>query len=196
MRPALRYALVLVLGAGLGAGVAVAQLRQGLADAGVANGPWRTAEGLGTADATLTTRALVALRGLLALPDREAIYYTASEDSAGQPLDGRCSYAVSGGTMPTRWWSITVYDSAGYLIPNPAGRHSIGSAALPPEAQGDWQVLIADAAPSGSEAAAVVPIGRPGPFELTLRAYHPRPALLANRATVPLPRIERLECAS
>lgn len=190
MRSGLRYGLMLVVGLALGIGVAVVQLRQSFASMGIENGPWRTGEKVGTADASVATRATVALRGLLALPEREAIYFNAATDSAGRPLQGKCRYTVSGGAMDARWWSLTLYDSEGYLIPNSATVYSLGSAALSPEEANRWQVEIS------REKTGRHWIAMPDdqPFELTLRAYHPSADLLRQRGTVTLPSIERGEC--
>ncbi|MFN3473237.1 MAG: DUF1214 domain-containing protein [Blastomonas sp.] len=192
MRSGFRYGLMLVVGLALGVATAVLQLRQSFASDGITNGPWRTGEKIGTADASVATRASVALRGLLALPEREAIYFNAATDSAGRPLIGRCRYRVSGGAIDARWWSLTLYDAKGYLIPNAARTHSLGSAALDPAEVDEWQVAI------GRDNAIGHWIAMPDnqPFELTLRAYHPSARLLRQRGSVDLPRIEREECAS
>lgn len=192
MHVGVRYGLMLIAGLALGAGAAVMQLRESFAEDGIANGPWRTASNVGTVDASVATRAMVALRGLLALPEREAIYFNAAIDSAGRPLTGRCTYRVRGSTIDARWWSLTLYDSSGYLIANPAGAHSLGSAALDPAEVDDWQVVIGGEPRDGHWIA--MPDGQP--FELTLRAYHPSSQLLRKRGSATLPAIERGECVS
>jgi hypothetical protein len=190
MHTGFRYGLMLVAGLALGVGAAVLQLRASFAADGIANGPWRTAQKVGTADASAATRASVALRGLLALPEREAIYFNAAEDSDGRKLTGKCRYRVTGGALDARWWSLTLYDTKGYLIPDATDSHSLGSAALGPAEADRWQVEI------GREATGPhwIAIADDQPFELTLRAYHPSPKLLAARGTTALPRIDRLEC--
>lgn len=192
MRSVVRYGVMLVVGLALGVGVAVLQLRQSFAADGVSNGPWRTASNVGTADASVATRASVALRGLLALPEREAIYFNAAEDSDGRPLTGQCSYRVTGGKLDARWWSLTLYNSKGYLIPNRAGAYSLRSAVLGPTEVNDWQVDV------GREQAGAHWIAMPSDqkFELTLRAYHPSAQLLRQRGSAALPTIERGACKS
>ncbi|MFN3818039.1 DUF1214 domain-containing protein [Blastomonas sp.] len=190
MHQGFRYGLMLVAGLALGAGAAVAQLRQSFAADGIRNGPWTTGSEVGTDDASVGTRASIALRGLLALPETEAIYFNASTDSQDRKLTGECRYRVTGGKLDARWWSLTLYDEAGYLVPNSTRSYSLGSAALNPAEADRWQVDIARD-PEGPHWIAM-PDDRP--FELTLRAYHPSPELLAARGTVALPRIERMEC--
>ncbi|WP_052129610.1 DUF1214 domain-containing protein [Sphingomonas sp. 35-24ZXX] len=190
MRSGFRYGLMLAAGLAIGVGTAVVQLRQSFAAFGIDNGPWHTGTNVGTADASVATRATVALRGLLALPEREAIYFNATTDSAGRTLDGRCAYRVTGGAIDARWWSLTLYDAKGYLIPNPASVYSVGSAAILPEESNRWTVDIARER-TGAHWIAMPDDQR---FELTLRAYHPSRDLLGRRGSVPLPRIERQEC--
>ncbi len=192
MRSGYRYGLMMVAGLALGIGLAVLQLRQSFAANGIINGAWRTAQNVGTTDASVATGASVALRGLLALPEREAIYFNAATDITGRTLTGKCRYRVSGGAMDARWWSLTLYDSKGYLIANRASSHSLGSAALSPAEANDWQVEI------GRDKTDARWIAMPDDqgFELTLRAYHPSARLLGQRGSVALPRIERLECRS
>ncbi|WP_373486816.1 DUF1214 domain-containing protein, partial [Blastomonas sp.] len=124
--------------------------------------------------------------------EREAIYFNASTDSADAPLSGRCRYRVRGQAVAARWWSLTLYDSKGYLIANQADVYSLGSAALSPDEADDWSLVIGRA----REGDHWIPVASAEPFELTLRAYHPAPELLAGRGTAQLPVIERLGCAS
>lgn len=190
MQGRVRYGLMLVIGLAIGAGTAVTQLRQSFAANDISNGPWQTSRNVGTRDASIATRASVALRGLLALPEREAIYFNAARDSEGRKLTAKCSYRVTGGALDARWWSLTLYDREGYLITNPAHSYSVGSAALDAAESRSWQVSISRK-PQGKH---WIALPADQNFELTLRAYHPSPALLARRATTPLPRIERAEC--
>jgi hypothetical protein len=96
MRPALRYLIAVLAGAGIGVGGAAWSVRSGALASGVRLGPWTSGTDFGSAAASARTRAAVALRGLLALPAREARYYNAAVDGAGEPLDGRCTYRVEG----------------------------------------------------------------------------------------------------
>src|SRR5688572_8065706 len=77
-----RYLVCGLAGVALGAGAGVYSVRAGAFGSSVRIGPWATGTDFGTAEAGAYTRAVVALRGLLALPAREARYYTAREDDA------------------------------------------------------------------------------------------------------------------
>jgi len=177
-----------------GSAFAAWQIRSGANVLSIENGPWRTADNIGSAEAGLHTRAVVALQGLLGLPDSEAIYYNAIVDSAGDALDGSCTYRVSGGQLPTRWWSITAYADDNYLIPNDTGYYSVGSGQLTDDLKNNWVVSVA---PDNIDGAGLpwIPVAIGQNFQLMLRAYHPEPELLNDRETVSLPRIEKKECA-
>ena len=191
MRDTLRYLLTIALGLAAGAAFAVHTVRTGAFASDISIGPWQTGRDFGTADASARTRAVVALRGLLALPAKEARYYTAAVDSAGRPLDGRCRYRVVGGALPAQWWSLTLYDPDGYLVANPASRFSVESAAVvrdrpagaTPEMaailatqlamEGRWTIAVSPSPGPGVPTPNWIPTGGVARFALTLRLYLP-----------------------
>jgi hypothetical protein len=182
-----RFALAVLLGLATGVTFAVVQIRAGLGAGQIANGPWSTAKTFGTKDASALVRAQVALSGLLALPAKEAMYFTARIDSRGRPLEGRCSYMVRGNALDARWWSLTLYRGKGWLVPNAQNRWSFGSAALPRDG---WAVVVSPDPVGGNW----LPTGGAERFDLTLRAYHPGDALLGAPESAALPTIERWKC--
>jgi len=115
MRPWIRYLICGFLGVLLGVGGAAWSIRIGALGSARTIGAWTTGKDYGTAEASAYTRAVVALRGLLALPATEARYYNAAVDSAGQ----------------------------GYLVANQPGIYSVGSAGLPSAEQAHWSVSVA-----------------------------------------------------
>ena len=210
MRTALRYVTTIVIGAVIGVGAAVQTIRAGALGSNVSIGPWQTGLDFGTVDASAKTRAIVALRGLLALPAREARYYTAGTDDAGQPLDGRCRYRVTGGVLPGKWWSITLYNRAGYLVANTANRYSVESATVAPRAatatagmdprvmqamfaaERGWAITVAPTPPATR--AQWLPTGNIDKFELTLRTYLPPDGGVGNPSRAALPAIMKEGC--
>ncbi|QLC21790.1 DUF1214 domain-containing protein [Parasphingopyxis sp. CP4] len=180
MRMALRILLALILGAAIGLTVTWLSLRAGISAFEERTGPWVTSQQFGSAEASDRSRAIVALRGLMALTAREAIYFNAATDSEGQALEGGCRYQVTGPSVDARWWSVTAYGTDSHLIPNDGHAYSAG---------GD-----------GAEPVMAITSPEPGPgeiatqdgeaFELTLRAYGPGDGLLDGE----LPVIERLGC--
>jgi len=177
---------------GIVAGIllAVHSVSSGVFGSQTAIGPWTTGSDFGTADASAKTRAVVARRGLLALPASEARYYNAAVDDSGQALNGHCRYRISGGALPARWWSLTVYDGDGYLVKNDPGVYSIGSAALRPDEQVRWNVAVAPNKQPGNW----LPSGNIDHFELTLRVYLPADGGSGNLERTQLPAITREAC--
>ncbi|HUS23833.1 MAG TPA: hypothetical protein VM369_02715, partial [Candidatus Binatia bacterium] len=66
------------------------------------NGPWTTMAATGSAHANPSERAAVAVAGIYALSQDEAIYFTAFTDDSGAPLTGRCAYRVHGAPPAAR----------------------------------------------------------------------------------------------
>jgi hypothetical protein len=191
VKPWARYLIAVVTGLGAGVGGAAWTVRSGTFASGVEIGPWRTGTDFGTAAASARTRAVVARSGLLALPAREARYYTAATDEVGAPLDGRCAYRVTGGAQPGRWWSLTLYDADGYLVANDADRFSVPSAALAPHERDDWTIVVAPDRRPGHW----LPTGGIDRFDLTLRTYLPPGAGRTTPSRAQLPRIVKMGCA-
>lgn len=191
MKPWVRYLIGAVVGILIGTGGAIWSVRAGALGSAERIGPWTTGRDFGTAQASAHTRAVVALKGLLALPATEARYYAAAVDDAGRPLEGRCRYVINGGGLPAKWWSLTLYDRAGYLVANQPGVYSVGSAGMPLSEQAHWTVVVAPQRQVGHW----LPTGGIDRFELTLRAYLPDDGGKGNFTQAQLPGIVRGACA-
>lgn len=87
-------------------------------------GPWESWTNAARRDSDPYTRAHFARLGMLPLSADISRTYVARQDSDGRNLHSSCEYAVEGTDFAARWWSITVFDSDGALIPNPSGRYS------------------------------------------------------------------------
>ncbi len=190
MRSWARYLVCGLAGLALGAGGAIYAVCVGGLGSSERAGPWRSGRDFGTAEASAFTRATVALHGLLALPAREARYYTVTTDGEGNPLDGKCRYLVKGGRSRGAWWSLTLYDRQGYLVANPANIWSIGSAALPEEEKNDWSVIVSPVREQGHW----LPTGGIERFALTLRIYLPDQGPPSGPPFEGLPLIGKLDC--
>jgi hypothetical protein len=180
------FTLALVLGLG-SAYVAIFTLR---GDAQVKNGPWQTNLLAGSAAADPYVRTYIALVGLLALSKNETIYYEATEDSAGEPLDGKCSYRIDGHDPDARWWSITVYGKDHFLLPNPRKRYSVSKSNIVKSADGSFSVRLSTTPDDGNWIAT----SEEG-FELTLRLYNPSPSVSQRPDAVALPTITKEACS-
>ncbi|MBJ7441854.1 MAG: DUF1214 domain-containing protein [Sphingopyxis sp.] len=186
-----RYAITLVGGIAVGLGAAWAITGGGLSGGAIVNGPWTTSLGFGTKATDPVTRAAVARAGLLALPAKETVYWSAKTDAAGAALDGNCRYRLSGKPLDARWWSVTIYDEAGYLVANPADIWSVNGANVALDARGEWRVTISPTKPADT---AWLPGTAGQPFHLTLRMYNPGKVFRANPAQAVLPQIVKEGC--
>jgi hypothetical protein len=134
----------------------------------------------------------VAAAGPLALNRSEAIYWSATEDSQGDPLMRGKSYRLTGEKPDARWWSITAYDEEGFLIPNLAGRYSVNSANVTYSREGRFEVRIGQPKQERNW----LPVDGSGSFYLTLRLYQPGPSLAGDPQHARLPQIEPMGSGS
>jgi hypothetical protein len=156
---------------------------------GLSNGPWRTNLAAGNSRSDPYTRARVAAHGLFALSSSEAIYFTATRDNDGEPLDGRCVYQVSGRDPDARWWSITAYGPDGYLIPNAAGRYSVSKTTVARELDGTFSIQVGGAGAGANW----IPLA-PERFSLSLRLYNPSELVALDPVHAALPTIKKVGC--
>ena len=188
MHWAVKAALLFVAGTILGLIATVATVWRGM-PSGVANGPWTTSLAIGSPQSDPYTRAAVALHGLLALKRDETIYFTATSDAAGNSLDGRCVYQITGSDPDTRWWSITAYGADDYLIANPAHRYSVAKTSVARNPNGSFDIQVG----GNANAANWIPTGS-GPFSLTLRLYNPGPTATLDPQDMALPQLKKVAC--
>ena len=158
---------------------------------GVPHAGWSYNPLAGSKGADPYTRLKVAIGGLLALDRSETIYFTTTTDSTGAALRADCRYRISGGSMPVRWWSITLYDK-GYLARNQDGAPSIDRTRAAPDAAGRWSAQLGGARPAQglwiSSATAT-------DLSLLLRFYNPDPAVVKDPTLAPMPVVTREACA-
>lgn len=189
------YLALIPAGLIFGFGYAVQSVRAGAFGSGERIGAWETGRDFGTADQGARARAVVALRGLLALPASEARYYTARFDDGGRALTANCAYRVTGGRLAAQFWTVTLYDDAGYLVPNDAQVFSVGNMTMPPVEQNRWTILVAPLRQPGRWLPTGGAAGRPDPIALTLRAYLPADGGEGNFTAAQLPSIRKEGCA-
>lgn len=192
MKPWHRISLAIVLGGVVGGGAAWQATGKGLGRGDIVNGPWSTALDYGMSGTDSLTRAAVARRGLLALPASETIYWQASVDSDGKPLNGSCTYALTGKALDARWWSVTYYDKAGFLVANPANLWSFSGTAISEVERAGWRVTISPAKPAAGH---WLPSAKGQDFDLTLRLYNPGSSFRQAPDKAALPALKREGCA-
>ena len=134
-------------------------------------------------DADPTIRAAVNLAGPGAHIAKEALYYGAAKDAAGQMLDGAHSYTItfSKADLPPvkAFWSLILYDKNYFLVDNPINRYAINdrSEGLVYGTDGSLQIVIQHDKPSGNVNWLPAPQGI---FSLILRLYLPEPSVLTS----------------
>lgn len=132
-----------------------------------------------------TYRAEIASVGLGANTPREAMYPVALTDAAGQLLNGSSSYRIvfrRGQAPPERaFWSLTMYDSTGYLVANVAHRYAIGSSHPPLHRRPDGSIVVIVSRRHPTEPGVNwLPAPAQG-FRLNLRIYRPKASALDGR---------------
>ncbi len=156
----------------------------------VSNGPWTTDLTSGGVDADMYTRARVAIAGLLALNKSETIYYIAKRDSAGEALDGNCSYRIEGRDPDARWWSITAYANDNFLIDTPSHNYAVSQTSVVRSADGTFVVRLSLAAEQQNWIAT-----SPDGFDVMLRLYNPGASVVQAPSAARLPSITREVCS-
>ncbi|HEX5006801.1 MAG TPA: DUF1254 domain-containing protein, partial [Hyphomonadaceae bacterium] len=161
--------------------------------ANVVNGWGYQEKGVGVASASDALRAGIALGGLAALPEEEAMYFQATTDETGAMLSGANRYiwrVPPGGVPASAFWSLTMYqaeaDGRYFLVENPIKRFSIGdrTPGLVKNADGSIDILIQRDKPEGNKAANWLPAAA-GQMRMSLRAYLPKKELLDRSWRVP-----------
>ncbi len=150
--------------------------------------------GVGEFAASDRVRAGIALGGLAALPENEAMYFhSLYEPNSTERLSGAHRYVwrvPPGGVPVDAFWSLTMYqpedDGRYFFTANPINRYSIGDRTdgLVKNADGSIDILIQRDKPDGAVAANWLP-SPAGPLRLALRAYLPKADLRERRWKVP-----------
>lgn len=153
---------------------------------------WYGSSVTGSRDADPWLRARVAVAGLLALNKSQAIYFTRKTDDAGERLREECRYRVTGGALPGQWWSVTVYAADNYLPLNDDDALSFDATEVKPDAAGQWSAVLSPVRPAGGEAWAST--RKAGEFDITLRIYQPSAKAQGDYASIPMPRVTKLDC--
>ena len=145
---------------------------------------------VGSRNADAYTRAIVARTGLLALERSEAIYFHRFVDDEGVRLREDCAYELSGGAMPARWWSITIYAADDFLPVNGDDAFSVDATQVSATAD-KWKVRVA---PDRADQPHWISTRNAGEFNLALRLYNPAESIASAPEQVPYPKIVRTAC--
>ncbi len=157
------------------------------------SGPWVAWTAQARVDADPYTRAHFARRGTLDLNADTATTYVARTDQTGAALDASCVYEVTGEQLDADWWSLTLYDSDGRLIPNAANRYGFTRDTVVISANGRFTISLSRNAHEGNW----IPFGNASNFALVLYLLQPDISLLEetdDTEQTGLPEIKKVVC--
>lgn len=134
-------------------------------------------------------RAIVAQVGLGANVPEDAIYPLNLADDGGRPLDGSNKYVLhfeKSQIPPTRaFWSITLYDSDGFQVPNALNRFAVSSwMPFKYNPDGSLDLYFQNESPGADKEANWLPAPK-GSFNLTMRLYSPKSDALTGKWNPP-----------
>ena len=174
-----------------GLGLTQYALTRGTAFGAITIGAWTAWPKTGTADIDPYARAAIARSGELPIGSGDGVAFFASTDDLGRPLDGRCAVTLAGTTPAARFWTITLYDLDGRLVPNAADRYGFTSQEIARRADGSFEIVLAPRARPGNW----LPTGGIERYALMLRLYD-TPVGVATRTQrdAPMPQISTVGC--
>lgn len=134
-------------------------------------------------------RAFVSYVGLGANLPADAVYPSCSFDVDGNPLNGAGKYILhfdKGQTPPANaFWSLTMYNSEGYMVANPINRNTIGDRSnLKVNKDGSIDIYFQHASPGKDKEANWLPAPE-GDFNILLRVYWPKEEMLNGTWSAP-----------
>lgn len=164
---------------------------------------WGTLKEIGSPDADILTRALIAKVGIFANSPDQAIYmsayvgepipsYMALLGKPTQKLLGGHHYRISGNVnLPVTWWSITLYNDQDFLFKNKERVYSFNSENLETDAEGNFVLDVAAEKPNG--ATNWLPAPKNEEFTVIIRFYEPQPELYEHLENYDLPKVEEIK---
>ena len=154
-------------------------------------GAWEAFPRAQTSDADPYARSHRAKSGKLLYGSAEGLAFSASTDDRGEPLNGVCTYRISGQTPPARLWTLFVARNDGRPLALTSNR---------PSATNSWKVLRnADSSftvtvSSAPQAGNWLAVPARGPFKLALTLLDTPTAGSSGLIDLTMPRIERIRC--
>lgn len=153
---------------------------------------WSFSPRIGAADIDPYARARLFSEGGLPLASGEGFALQARSDNEGAPLDSACQYQLASPFPVARYWTITLVDRSGKLIPNLAERTGFTSSEIIRNHEGRFSIEISPDPQPGNW----LPTSRPaGAFEVILRFYETPLAATATQLDIrTLPTLRKTGC--
>jgi len=178
----------------LSAPLSLAIIRWKSENRGIIINHWRVSMRTGNFGANYLLRAAIAVHSLGNAIPEEAMFFQGFFDHEGKKLNGRNRYRIrfrAGDPPPVdAFWSLTVYDRDGWLVPNPIDRYSLSdrSRGLVFNKDNSLDIYIQHESPYQNRSNWLP--APEGEFTISLRAYLPKKELLD--LTWMIPPIERM----
>ncbi len=156
------------------------------------SGPWVSWVSAARVGSDPYTRAHEARLGILPLSTEVGQTFVARTDSEGRALHSSCDYTVEGHELQSHWWSLTVFDSHGRLVPNTLDRFAYTSDTMAIRGDGTFVATLSRDAYPGNW----LPIGGAGRLALAFTVVDYGARSLAGDSEVQdyLPTITRKDC--
>jgi hypothetical protein len=185
------FLFALAVAAAVGLGMTQFALTRGTAFGAMTIGAWTAWPKTGTNDIDPYARASIARTGELPVGSGDGVAFFATGDETGRLFDGRCVLVVSGTTPAARFWTVTLYDLDGRLVPNPASRYGFTSQEIVRRADGSFEIVVGPRARPGNW----LPTGGIDRYVLVLRLYD-TPIGVATRSAreAPMPAVRERSC--
>jgi hypothetical protein len=151
-------------------------------------GAWSARPKTVTADIDPYARAAIARTGSLPVAIGDGVSFIARTDDGGRTLDGRCDAVIRGTTPSARFFTLTLYDPDGKLVPNTLDRQGFTSSELVRNQEGGFELTVSPRARPGNW----LPTGGVERYMLIMRFYDTSVGV-ATRAEreAPMPSIKR-----
>ena len=181
----------LILAAAVGLGATWLTLTRGVAFGALTIGAWTAWPRNGSVDIDPYAHATIARTGELPIGTGDGVAFYARTDDAGDALDGRCTFIISGMTPAARYWTLTLYDRRGRLVANAIDRHGFTSAEIVRDISGRFAINVGPRARPGNW----LPSGGVEQFVLVWRLYD-TPIGVTSLTTKegPMPSVVRKDC--
>jgi hypothetical protein len=191
VRLLLGFLFCFAVAAAFGLGLTQYALTRGTAFGAITIGAWTAWPKTGTSDIDPYARAAIARSGELPIGSGDGVTFFASSDDTGKPLDGRCTVTISGTTPAARFWTLTLYDLDGRLVPNAVDRYGFTSQEIARRSDGSFEIAVSARARPGNW----LPTGGIDRFVVVLRLYD-TPVGVATRTAkdAPMPAVSQGGC--
>src|SRR6187401_2406677 len=191
MRLLIGFLFSFAVAALFGLGLTQFALTRGTAFGAITIGAWTAWPKTGTAEIDPYARAAIARSGELPIGSGDGVAFFATSDDTGRALDGRCTVTISGTTPAARFWTLTLYDLDGRLVPNAVDRYGFTSQEIARNSDGSFEIAVSARARPGNW----LPTGGIDRYVVVLRLYD-TPVGVATRTAkdAPMPAVAAESC--